>query len=261
MKKIIVFFVILIATCHITNGQQGENNPIIKVLSFNIYHGENTQGKSNIDAIATLINQLQPDFVGLQEVDVTTERSNFTDISTLLGYRTKMHPVFAKAMDFNKGEYGVTLLSKHSFKAVQRHNLPNTTNSEPRVLIAVNTMFNKQELRVLNTHFDHDKNDSLRIIQANYINKLFCQDNYPKILIGDLNALPNSKPIHHLKKYWKLSDESNPPLATYPSDTPSKKIDYIMVYPANKWKVLESRVINTGETSDHLAYFVSLQLL
>jgi len=256
-----LFLVLLILTCSFGRSQQKESNPIIKVLSFNIYHGENTQGASNLEAIEALINKLQPDFVGLQEVDLKTERSNFIDISTLLGYRTKMHPVFAKAMDFNRGEYGVALLSKHSFQRTQRHTLPNKKKREPRVLIAVNTFVNKQELQVINTHFDHKKKESLRKKQALFVNQLFCNDELPKILIGDLNALPNSKTILSLTKNWMLSDNQEVPSATYPSDNPSKKIDYIMMYPKNKWRVLESTVINTGETSDHLAYFVTLQLL
>jgi len=256
-----LLLIVLILTCNLGQSQEKDSNPIIKVLSFNIYHGENTQGSSNLEAIEALINKLQPDFVGLQEVDLKTERSNFTDISTHLGYRTKMHPVFAKAMDFNGGEYGVALLSKHSFNSTQRQVLPNKKKREPRVLIAAKTFVNKQEVQVINTHFDHAKKDRLRFKQSAFINKQFCTDSLPKILIGDLNALPQSKPILNLTKKWQLSDNQISPDVTYPSHAPSKKIDYIMVYPQHKWKILESTVINTGTTSDHLAYFVTLQLL
>ena len=49
----------------------------IKVLTYNIYHGElpYSPGKPNLDSIAKLINQLQPDFVACQEVDSATGRS------------------------------------------------------------------------------------------------------------------------------------------------------------------------------------------
>jgi len=256
-----LFFAILILISSISTGQQKDNSSIIKVLSFNIYHGENMLEKSNLDDIVTLINKLQPDFVGLQEVDMNTERSNYKNISTFLGYKTNMHPIFAKAMDFNHGEYGVALLSKKSFKNTERYALPTKKHREPRVLIAVNTEIHRQEIQVINTHFDHKKKEGLRKKQANFVNQLFCNDELPKILIGDLNALPNSKTILSLEKKWMLSDNQAVPNATYPWDNPSKKIDYIMMYPKNKWRVLESTVINTGEISDHLAYFVTLELL
>lgn len=257
--KLLIAILLLITS--ISNGQQKDNTSIIKVLSFNIYHGENMDEQSNLDDIVALINKLQPDFVGLQEVDMNTERSNYKDISTFLGYKTNMHPIFAKAMDFNHGEYGVALLSKQSFKNTERYVLPSKKQREPRVLIAVSTEINHQEIQIINTHFDHKKNEGIRRKQADFVNQLFCNDGLPKILIGDLNALPSSTTILSLKKNWLLSDNKDTPSTTYPSDNPSKKIDYIMMYPKNKWKILASTVINTGKISDHLAYFVTLQLL
>lgn len=260
MKTKLLIVILILVSC-ISNGQQKDGTSIIKVLSFNIYHGENTQGESNLDTIVALINKLQPDFVGLQEVDVNTQRSNHTDISTLLAYKTNMFPLFAKAIDFSGGEYGVALLSKHSFINTHRQQLPNTVGNEPRVLAGITTTIHQQNVHILNTHFDHQKNEKLRVKQAEFINTNYATAQVPKILIGDLNALPNSKPIILLETHWKSAYSKEHPAATYPSDSPTEKIDYIMVYPKNKWKILESTVINTGKTSDHLAYFVTLQLL
>ncbi|PCH78539.1 MAG: hypothetical protein COB98_00225 [Flavobacteriaceae bacterium] len=261
LRKISVSFALLIFTCHIATSQQQAQKPTIKILSFNIYHGENTHGDGNIASIAALIKNLQPDFVGLQEVDLKTERSNFTDFSNLLAARTNMSSLFGKAIDFNKGAYGLALLSKHRLKKTIQHRLPNKRYRESRILIAVNSLIDQHEIQVINTHLDHAKSDKLRLVQSQFINKLFCNDSLPKILIGDLNAVPNSEPIQQLKNNWKLTDTQCSPTATYPSNAPNIKIDYIMVYPPNKWKIISSTVINTGEISDHLAYFVTLQLL
>ena len=261
MKKIKICFALLIFTYNIAICQQHTQKPIVKILSFNIYHGENTRGESNIASVEALIKKLQPDFVGLQEVDLKTERSNFTDFSNLLATRTNMQLLFGKAIDYNMGEYGIAILSKHRFTKTIHHRLPNKKDQEPRIVIGVNSIIEQREVQIINTHLDHAKSDELRLTQSKFINKLFCNDSLPKILIGDLNAVPNSEPIQQLKNNWKLTDTQCSPTATYPSNAPNIKIDYIMVYPPNKWKIISSTVINTGEISDHLAYFVTLQLL
>ena len=67
----------------------------IKVLTYNIYHGElaTSQGKPSLDSIAKLINQVQPDFVALQEVDSMTGRSE-----RLYGKRTDLVKELAALM-------------------------------------------------------------------------------------------------------------------------------------------------------------------
>jgi endonuclease/exonuclease/phosphatase family metal-dependent hydrolase len=60
---------------------------------------------------------------------------------------------------------------------------------------------------------------------------------------------------------WTASYSKDSLTYTYPSDNPVKKIDYIMFYPRNRWKVLETKVIQDAIASDHCAYLVILKLL
>ena len=103
MKRIItIAFVVL-------NGMamaQDENSRKIKILSFNILHGATTKGDFDLDAIARVIIESKPDFVALQEVDHKTNRAKKYDLVTELGWRTKMAPIFARAMYYDEGEYG-----------------------------------------------------------------------------------------------------------------------------------------------------------
>jgi len=46
-----------------------------------------------------------------------------------------------------------------------------------------------------------------------------------------------------------------------PSVNPSKKIDYAMFYPKNRWRVIETKVIQDTIASDHCAYLVTLDLI
>ncbi len=77
----------------------------IAVMTYNIYHGEDANGGSNLDAVAKIINSLKPDLVAFQEVDKKTTRAKELDLTAELSKRTGMKGVFGKAMDYAGGGY------------------------------------------------------------------------------------------------------------------------------------------------------------
>ena len=81
----------------------------------------------------------------------------------------------------------------------------------------------------------------------------------PAIIAGDFNATPESGPIREFAKEWKIAggdgDGAKPqaakPILTFPADKPDRRIDYVMYRPADKWKVVEVRVLDEAVASDH----------
>ena len=238
------------------------NERIIKVLSFNILHGATTRGDFDLDAIAKVIIDTDPDLVALQEVDFKTTRVNGLDLATELGWRTKMAPLFGRAMDFRGGEYGEGILSRYSFVKSRNILLPHSPGSEPRAALEIITVLPSGDtITFIGTHLDHLKDEKDRIAQVEKINEVFRDNRYPTLLAGDLNATPRSVPIKILEKHWTPSYEKKNPQPTFPSDNPRVKIDYVMFLPKERWKVLETKVIRDSIASDHCAYFVTLELL
>lgn len=239
-----------------------DSSKIVKVLSFNILHGATTKGDFDLDRIAKVIIDADPDFVALQEVDYKTNRAKKYDLVTELGWRTKMAPLFARAMPYDGGEYGEGVLSKHTFLSSRNIALPYTPGDEPRAAIEITTVLPSTDtISFIGTHLDHLKLETNRIMQAKHINKTFSSNKYPTILTGDLNAEPNSETMTILEGIWSPSYNKENPQATYPSDNPTKKIDYVMFYPKHRWKVLKTEIIQDTIASDHCAYLVTLQLL
>jgi len=239
-----------------------ESNRIVKVLSFNILHGATTKGDFNLDAIAKVIIEADSDFVALQEVDFKTNRAKKYDLVTELGWRTKMSPLYARAMHYDDGEYGEGVLSKHTFLNTRNVALPFIPGDEPRAALEITTVLpSKDTITFIGTHLDHLDAETNRIMQAKHINKTFASNQYPSILTGDLNAEPGSETMTILEAFWTGSYDKNNPKPTYPSDNPKKKIDYVMFYPKHRWKVLKTEVIQDSYASDHCAYLVTLQLL
>src|SRR5258707_15896745 len=87
---------------------------VVRVLTYNIHHGEGTDGEFDLPRLANVIKSVEPDLVALQEVDEATERASGVDELAELGRLTGMHTAFGKAMDFQGGAYGVGVLSRWS---------------------------------------------------------------------------------------------------------------------------------------------------
>ncbi len=238
-----------------------QKNKLVKVLSFNILHGATTNGNFDLDIIANVIKKADADFVSLQEVDFKTNRAKKYDLPTELGVRTKMTSIFGRAMYYDGGEYGEGILSKYSFLSTRNIALPYTKGNEPRAALEVTTVLKSGDtISFIGTHLDHLEIDTDRVSQAKVLNKVFLKNKYPTILSGDLNDVPNSRSIKILEKFWKASYKKANPKKTYPSENPTKKIDYVLFYPSKKWKVIRRETICDAIASDHCGYLVTLEL-
>jgi len=260
IQKKILTFICLFFVASLVIGQNSKNKQV-KVLSFNILHGATTKGDFNLDVIAKVIKDADADFVSLQEVDYKTNRAKKFDLATELGYRTKMASIFGRAMYYDGGEYGEAVLSKYTFLNSKNVALPYTKGNEPRAALEVTTVLKSGDtISFIGTHLDHLRTDTDRISQATTINRIFSKNRYPTILSGDLNDVPNSNAISILESFWKASYKKSNPRLTYPSENPTIKIDYVMFYPHNKWKVITRKTLWDTVASDHCGYLVTLEL-
>ncbi len=238
-----------------------DSSRTIRILSYNILHGATIKGDFDLDLIASVIKKLNPDLVAHQEVDFKTRRAHGYDLITELGWRTGLAPLFGRAMYYDGGEYGEGILSRFSFISTRNHPLPYTGNHEPRAALeAVIVLPSGDTISFIGTHLDHTRDEADRIRQAHEINKILKVVRYPVILAGDLNAVPGSEPITILEKVWNSVYDKNNPVATFPSDNPHEKLDYVMFYPAERWRLISSEVVCDTVASDHCARLVVLEL-
>lgn len=259
-KSTIVLCFLCVLSCNLS--AQTDSTTVVRVLSFNIFHGATVEADKefDLDLLAKVIQDQKPDLVALQEVDYKTKRARGYDLVTELGVRTKMQALFGKAMPYDGGEYGEGVLSTASFLSTKNHALPARADKEPRAALAVMVpLQNDKKIRFVATHLDHTKEETDRLAQAQKLNQLFAQDETPTILAGDLNALPHSQTMQKLLGHWQNADPNNSP--TYPAKKPSIKLDYILFRPAQKWRVLESKVIANKIASDHRAVLTVLELM
>ncbi|MCK5821352.1 MAG: endonuclease/exonuclease/phosphatase family protein [Bacteroidales bacterium] len=243
--------------------QSGYNQDTIqlRILTYNIYHGATMKGDFNLDTIANRIAFHQPDLVALQEVDRLTMRAKKMDLVTELGYRSKMAPLFGRAMYYDTGEYGEGILSKYSFIKTASRPLPALPDHEPRVALEVLICLPSGDtIAFVGTHLEHNHNAPDRVSQAKKLAELYRDFPYPVILAGDLNDTPESEAMSILFESFTPS-YGEKALPTFPSDQPKKKIDYILTDKNHQWRVIETQVIRDEVVSDHCGYLSVIELI
>jgi endonuclease/exonuclease/phosphatase family metal-dependent hydrolase len=175
-----------------------QEKPVFKVLTYNIYHGENPEisDSSNLAQLAKLIIQLQPEVIALQEVDSMTTRSERVNgekvnIVEYLSNATGYQGNFTKAMDYAEGSYGEGILVKKGSEYKTQH-LPNPAGGEPRAMAWVKLeLKNQEELYFGATHLCHELAEN-RIAQVAAITTYADSLKGAVLWAGDLNFAPDS---------------------------------------------------------------------
>jgi len=205
----------------------------LRLMTYNVMGGRNTDGSHNIDRIAEVIRAWKPDVVSLQEVDRKTTRFKGRDLGAELGKRLDMHHVFGEALALQGGGYGQTVLSKWNITHAETHALLGREGVEPRCALAVEThpAHFSSPVRLIAVHLDHKADATDRLMQVGRLLELF-PDTLPKsiptILAGDINAEPGSPTLARLGTVWADAWPDGP--ATYASHQPTRRIDYIFTH-------------------------------
>ena len=240
---------------------EDNQNLRLRILSYNIHHAEGVDGKLDVPRIAQVILSVDPDLVALQEVDKNTIRTGKVNQDIELSRLTKMNSVFGSNITFQGGQYGNAILSKFPIIKNKNFLLPNVDSGEQRGLLRSQIQIsNKENILFFSTHLDHRRSDTERLASAEVINQIISLDNKsPAILAGDFNDVPESPTLKELDKLWLRTNKKI--LKTIPASKPSRQIDYIFVQPKERWKIIESQVLDEDTASDHRAIFSIIELI
>jgi endonuclease/exonuclease/phosphatase family metal-dependent hydrolase len=221
----------------------------LRVLTYNIHHGEGTDERFDYKRLAAVIERLEPDIVALQEVDYGTERASGADQAKLLAKLCHMHYAFGQAMPYQGGQYGEAILSRFPIERTVVHPLPYQLDLEPRAAIEVVIHpVGIGPISFVGTHLCHKSNE-LRTLQTQRLNQLFpAQKGNPTILAGDFNARPGSDPMNVLLSAGWIDAVS-----------PRSAIDYVLVRACDPWAVKDVIIVEEPIASDHDPVLVVLQ--
>jgi endonuclease/exonuclease/phosphatase family metal-dependent hydrolase len=232
----------------------------VRVLVYNIHAGKDATRTGNLERVAEIIRESRADVILLQEVDNRTRRSGGVDQLTRLRILSRYNGIFAKAIDFDNGEYGIAVLSRWPITGssvtalpVEIGDSPSRTSYEQRVALTARISAPWGTIRVIDSHLDATRADSYRVQQARTLLTIVNaqRDSGFTIFGGDLNSGPES-PVAEmiLRAGWQ---DMFPRCGTgdgfsFPADRPTKRIDYL--FAGRDTECRAARVLNT-QASDH----------
>ncbi len=202
----------------------------MRLMTYNIQSGRDAYKNLDLSASENTIREFSPDILALNEVRMKTLDVGDTEQAKVLAENLSMHYYFAKAIDYNGGEYGIALLSR--FPIVRAEGIPvpplpeekREKRYEDRVLLKAELDVNGKTVFVFVSHFglSNAERESATALFETEIAKIEA----PAVFMGDLNMKPEDALVGRIKKY--LTDLSeNESFMTHHTLTLEDRIDYI----------------------------------
>lgn len=193
----------------------------IRVLTWNIQHGENLQGTYNLQGIIDIIRKSGADIVALQDVDRSSSRTRNHFQADLLAQALGMNYVYGEAMEFTsgfwrtKGYNGNAILSKFPISENTNHPLPDYQQPWPASLPGAAIQHAKirvdgQTINFFNTHYTHKDGNNRPIPAANMrywqakASARAMGTNSHVVFMGDLNVGDESPILSPLSPWLSL---------------------------------------------------------
>ena len=246
----------------------------LRLATYNIHGGWGMDKVLDLNRIASVIKNMQVDFIAVNEIDCNCGRSEFADQPAVLAELLQMNHHFAPALEMRSerfpeqgsevGLYGVAFYTPHQVSEIRQFMLPGLPEMEPRTAVIARVDAPQMSFYAVVTHFCWEpKYEQFRVASVEAINAEVAQvrrqhPDEPVFLLGDLNAEPYSAPIEELRKNYVIANEGNFQ-ATHPSDAPREIIDYIMFARQStlRWKKVE--IIPELVASDHRPLLAELE--
>jgi len=242
---------------------------LIRVMTYNIHHGQGTDGRLDLNRIADVLIRSEADVIGLNEVDRRfSRRSDYIDQAAWLADHLQMHLAFGATANRKMGWgmppgcYGNALLSRFPIVSETNHPLDVYVGIiEGRSLLECTLLVGDQPLKTFVTHLS--PNPHLRKKQVNGITRKIAlePDCQPVVMMGDFNMRPGGKRWVQLHSH--LEDVFHAPGMTdghtFPSYRPLLQLDYI--FASRNIRIQSAEVVAGVElASDHLPVRASIML-
>ena len=252
---LLVMPLIQVLTCQEPVETDGNGFPV-KMMTYNLHNGFNTGGDLDMEALALVIEENDPDIIALQEISRGWLISGRVDMLEWLSQRLNMPYVSGPT----EGKlWGSAILSRFPVVDSTNYELPPRNLFLRRgYLVTKIDIGNGERLTVIATHLHHISEDSeIRQQQVPVILETWGNARMT-IITGDLNAEPDSPEIQMFRDagFIDVMSGSIPPEGyTYHSADLYQRIDYIWITPDLK---SENAKVFQSTASDHLPVIVEI---
>lgn len=227
----------------------------VRVLAYNIHHGEGMDSALDLARIAALVRSARPDLVAVQEVDSVVERTGGVDQAAELAALTGMRHALGSFMPYQGGAYGMAVLSRWPIALAENIRLPD--GEEPRTALSVIVELPRTGARLRFVGIHLYRTEKERLAQARSLEEHLGSDSLSTVLAGDFNSQTGTAVMEHLASTWDIVEKREDAF-TFPSTAPEREIDFVLLRPADRFEVLSERLIDEPVASDHRPVIVDL---
>lgn len=220
----------------------------VVLASYNVHGCVGSDGRRDVARVARVIERLDADIVGLQEVESSPPSPGEPPQMDLLGHLVGLDAISGPTMERQDGHFGNALLTRLPIRAVRRLDLK-FRKREPRGALDVDLDAGGRNLRVIATHLgllpSERRYQVQRILEA-----VSSDDESLVVLLGDINEWwVSGRPLRWLHtRFGRCKGEP-----TYPARYPLFALDRIWVHPSSALRCFAAHVTPESKSaSDHL---------
>lgn len=241
----------------------------MRLMTYNVHRCVGVDKKLDVERIAGVIAELDPDIVCLQELDVGRARTGGVDQARAIAERLSMSFRFHAAMTVEAEEYGDAILSRLPERLIKVGALPTVRGIpglEPRGALWIKVDIDGTEVNVLTTHLGlvprEQRLQAAALIGKDWMGHPDCSG--PTMLAGDFNATSLTRPYQTLTRNHADCQRQmgmRPTLKTFPSGFPAIRIDHVFVSPHIRVTGVQTPFSPLSRmASDHLPLVMDFEL-
>lgn len=241
----------------------------MRLVTYNVHRCVGVDRRLDVDRIAGVIAELEPDIVCLQELDVRRARTGGVDQARAIADRLSMAVRFHAAMKVEAEEYGDAILTRHPETLMRVGALPTVRGVpglEPRGALWVRVNVEGVDINVLTTHLGlvprEQRLQAAALAGKDWLGHPDCTG--PTILAGDFNATSITRPYQTLARNHADCQRQlglRPTLKTFPSGFPAIRIDHVFVSPEIRVTGVRAPFSPLSRmASDHLPLVVDFEI-
>ena len=240
-----------------------------RLITYNVHRCVGMDRKLDLDRVAGVIAEFEPDIVCLQELDVGRARTGGVDQAAEIASKLAMSVHFHPAMRVEAELYGDAILTHLPEQLVKTDALPTVAGIpglEPRGALWTRIGVAGQWVNVLNTHLGlvprEQRRQATALVGRDWLGRRDCTG--PTILTGDFNATSITRPYRILA--GRLEDAQRrlglkPSVKTFPSSFPAIRIDHAFVSPEIRVTQVRSSFSPLARmASDHLPLILDFEV-
>ncbi len=238
----------------------------LRLVTYNIHSGVGVDGRLDLDRTGAVIGDARPDIVALQEVDRGLVRTGLADQAAVLAKALDLGSRFCTTRTFDRGDFGLAVLSRYPVVAAHEYDLSYGKRREPRSCLRVDLELSPgMLLHVFNCHL------GLATTERRYQRRRMLSDaillseelHHPVVLMGDFNDRPlpvvHTELRQHFVDAFRTTGKRRG--ATFRYGPLRLRLDHI--YVSREIRVVEcgvSRRGAAGVASDHRPLFAEIEM-